>query len=86
MVHHQLVRQSTSGLSVLDLFVDQTVHYGNAAVDAEGICHLLVEVVKVAAFFVAQLCHAHNTVFIPYGKAQDVARLETGGLVHAFVE
>lgn len=53
VVHHQFVAQLAPGLRVLHFLVHQTVHDGDAAVDAEGVRHLFVEVVEVSVDFVA---------------------------------
>lgn len=87
MIHHQLVRQLTSSLCVLDLLVDQTVHDRNTAIDAESVRYLLVEIVEMlTVVLVAELRDSHNGIFVSDRKTKNVASFEAGSFIHAFVE
>lgn len=62
------------------------MHNRYAAVDTKSIGDLFVEVIEVAADFIAELRNSHDIVLVSNGEAQYISCVETRRLVHAFVE
>lgn len=62
------------------------MHDGYATVNTESIGDLFVEIVEMAANFIAELRNPHDIILVSDGEAQYISGVETRRLVHALVK